>query len=54
LPIGQGTYITDVDETTPNGSIVCQNLTEIVTTVRDAYAIVRAGSWILKHYPRVP
>jgi len=29
-------------------------VSEIVTTVRDAYALVRAGAFLLKRFPRVP
>lgn len=46
--------MTDVDETEPDGSILCQNLTQVAHTVRDGYALVRAASWIAKNYPRVP
>jgi hypothetical protein len=49
-----GTYLTDEDETTPDGSILCQNLNQIETTARHAYELVRAAKWIKDNFPRVP
>ena len=49
-----GTYLSDVDETTPDGSIVCQSIEGIEHTVRDAYALVRATAWLARNFPRAP
>jgi hypothetical protein len=46
--------VTDEDETTPDGSILCQNLHEIETTAKTAYALVRSAKWIKDNYPRFP
>lgn len=47
-------YFSDVDETAPNGSVICQKLSDVPHTLRDAYAIVRAAGWLASHFPRVP
>jgi hypothetical protein len=46
--------VTDEDETTADGSILCQNLEEIETTAKAGYALVRSALWITKNFPRVP
>lgn len=54
LPNPFSTYLSDVDETREDGSIVCQNLAGIEHTLRDGYALVRATAWLAKNFPRVP
>ncbi len=48
LPLGK-IYLAGENETTEDGSIVCQNLSEIKTTLRDGYALVRAASWLSQY-----
>jgi len=47
-------YLTDRNETTEDGSILCQRLSEIETTARQMYYVVKAASWLKKNFPRVP
>lgn len=54
LPNPFDTFITDVDRTTDDGSIVCQNLSDIEHTVRNAYAAVRAVQWLKSLRPPLP